>query len=67
MANPRFSDFGESERAAGKPSRQAPGPRGDFREKPAFPSAGLPGKTQPKDRSAGMGRKAKTNPKSEGI
>lgn len=35
-------------------------------EKPAFPSAKLPGKTQPGNRSAGVPR-VKNHPKVEGI
>ncbi len=37
-----------------------------FKEKPAFPSADLPGKTQPKDRSGGT-KRLKIHPKSSGI
>lgn len=36
-----------------------------FPEKPGF-NTGVPGKTQPKDRSAGVSR-AKIHPKSEGL
>lgn len=37
-----------------------------FNEKPAFPSAGLPGKAQSKDRSGGV-TKAKVDPKRLGL
>jgi hypothetical protein len=37
-----------------------------FREKPAFPGADLPGKSQPKDRSGGV-MKAKVSPKRIGL
>ncbi len=37
-----------------------------FKEKPAFPSANLPGKTQPKDRSNGI-KRMKVHPKSMGL
>lgn len=59
------------------PNRQSGGPGGmrnvpktpaaaPFKEKPGFPSAGLPGKTQSKDRSNGI-KRLKTHPKSEGL
>lgn len=37
-----------------------------FTEKPGFPAASLPGKSQPSDRSAGV-KKLKVHPKSEGL
>lgn len=37
-----------------------------FNEKPAFPSASLPGKSQPKDRSNGI-RRLKVDPKRLGL
>ena len=35
-------------------------------EKPAFPTMGAPGKTQPRDRSGGV-QKVKQHPKSDGL
>lgn len=39
---------------------------GTVREKPAHPSADLPGKSQPRDRSMGV-RRATGHPKSRGL
>ena len=40
--------------------------RGSFNEKQAFGGADLPGKTQPKDRSAGV-KRAPVHPASKGL
>lgn len=42
------------------------GGKASFNEKPAFPSASLPGKSQGKDRSGGV-TKAKIDPKRLGL
>tara|TARA_Y100000296_G_C4952914_1_gene147079 strand:- start:290 stop:481 length:192 start_codon:yes stop_codon:yes gene_type:complete len=51
---------------ASSPKMSGPGSKPGAKEKPAFPSADLPGKTQPKDRSGGV-KKAQVSPKSTGL
>lgn len=68
MAANDFSEFPQKKMLGNKTMKRprrggkAPG----FKVKPAFPSTGVPGKTQPRDRSAGVVRVRK-HPKSEGL
>lgn len=67
MANPdsgnQKSDLGNRPPAF---KRSAAAAQPKVMEKPAFPSADLPGKAQPRDRSAGV-KRVKTHPKSLGL
>lgn len=69
MPNPFFGEFHKDRArkimAVPDPGMKAGG-KGAFKEKPAFPPAGVPGKTQPRDRSAGVTR-VQCYPKSEGL
>jgi len=63
-------DFAEDQMGlGGSPSTKVKKPRGGtpaLKVKPAFGSIGLPGKSQPKSRNAGV-RKAKVNPRDVGL
>lgn len=61
MAN---SDFNQK-KTSGLRESTATG-SSSFKEKPAFPSADLPGKTQPKDRSNSI-KRLRTHPKTMGL
>lgn len=65
MVNPDFSPLREGTKST--PGRRAPTKAKDpgFKEKPGF-NTGVPGKTQPKDRSNGI-KRLKIHPKSEGL
>lgn len=65
MANADFSPLREGQKST--PGRKKPTMAKDpgFREKPGF-NTGVPGKTQPKDRSNGI-KRLKIHPKSEGL
>lgn len=67
MSNPDYSQNKPTPKKVQRPAKRASAPSPGFPEKPAFPTAALPGKTQPRDRSAGMGRKARIHPKSIGL
>jgi hypothetical protein len=67
VSNPNFSENKPTPAKAKTPSPVKAAPAASMREKPAFQKADLPGGTQPRDRSAGMGRKARIHPKSIGI
>ncbi len=66
MSNADYSENKSAPKAARIPAAVKSAPAPPFREKPAFPSAGLPGKAQSKDRSGGV-RKAKIHPQSFGL
>jgi len=69
MPNKHFNDQiwpGGMKAGKGHPPALKSGGKGSFNEKPAFPGADLPGKTQPTDRSGGV-RKAKVSPKRIGL
>lgn len=65
MANPFHNPMHEKPKAG--PGRKGPkmAPMPSMKEKPGF-MTGVPGKTQPKDRSAGV-KRAPIYPKSEGL
>lgn len=65
MVNADFSPLRQGQKST--PGIKAPVKAKDpgFKEKPGF-NTGVPGKTQPKDRSNGIAR-AKIHPKSEGL
>ena len=66
MANPDHREFDtELGNPAKKFKRRKPAKEPPFVEKTAA-WAGLPGKSQPKDRSAGV-KRARVHPKSEGV
>ena len=67
MASRYYSQFKEKKIAAKgtRPSNPS-GTAKAAKDKPAFPSAHAPGKTQPRDRSMGV-PKCKVYPKSEGL
>lgn len=62
MANKFFEEKG----GGGMKNSTRKGSTGNFTEKPGFPAAGLPGKSQPKDRSNGI-KRAKVDPKRMGL
>lgn len=67
MPNPNYSDHG-SDLVSNQPTRKAKmAPASvSMKEKACFPGADLPGKSQPKERSAGV-KKAKVYPNSKGL
>jgi hypothetical protein len=66
MAN-KYVGTGEMPKGGGRSPQPMPGKPGSmpFKEKPGFPSAGVPGKTGP-ERSAGV-PKIKQHPKEVGL
>ena len=70
MPNKHFNDqIFPGGMKAGKghaPGLKGGGGSASFNEKPAFPGADLPGKSQPKDRSGGV-KRAKVDPKRVGL
>jgi len=58
--------FYNRDKPRSNPEMKKSGAKGSFMEKPGFPSASLPGKAQPSDRSNGIGR-AKVDPKRLGL
>jgi hypothetical protein len=67
MPNRNFNDqVAPAMPSGGSPPALKGGGKGAFVEKPSFPSAALPGKPQPKDRSGGVTR-AKIDPKRIGL
>lgn len=66
MSNPNYSSNKPAPAGGKRPSPVKAAPPAPMSEKPAFQKAGLPGGTQPRDRSAGFS-KAKVHPKSIGI
>lgn len=65
MVNPDFSPLREGTKSTPGLKKPTKAATPSFKEKPGF-DTGLPGKTQPKDRSNGIQR-AKIHPKSEGL
>ena len=64
MANPFHSEFSQkSSHGLRESTKTGSSP---FKEKPGFPSADLPGKTQPKDRSNSI-KRLKAHPKTMGL
>ena len=67
MSNNYWGAFPEGHVTAGKPPANAKaGSTKSMKEKPAFPSVKLPGKTQPGRSTLGV-KKLKIYPKSEGL
>ena len=71
MAANEFSEFQQKKSlgrvsAPKKETSRSTGGKGSSKEKPAFGSIGIPGKTQGKDRSGGV-RRLKTHPRTVGI
>lgn len=67
MASNYWTEFPEKKQhATGKPQTLKAGKAPKGTDKPAFPSAKLPGKAQSKDRSMGV-YKCHVYPKSEGL
>ena len=64
MPNPNFSPLRQKGGPGGMRAKPANVPT-SFKEKPGF-NTGVPGKTQPKDRSNGI-KRLKIHPQSEGL
>lgn len=68
MPNPDFAE--DKKGMGGRAMKPRPtgvrGGKSDMKMKPAFPSMGAAGKTQPKNRSGGV-KKAKVYPHSDGL
>lgn len=64
-----FSEFPQKKmlgNSTNPPPAGRSGPKAGMRIKPAFPTMGVPGPTQPRDRSLGV-KRAKIHPHSEGL
>ena len=66
MANPDFNPMHEKPGGGGMKNSARKAKSAGFNEKPGFPSASLPGKSQPRDRSNGI-KRAKVSPDRKGL